>query len=47
MEVWATGCQHHFVSLDFFIGDMEHDVTQQPPLSHSVHGYEGVVVVPF
>lgn len=34
------------MGLDFFVGDMEHDVTQQATLSHSVHGHEGVVVVP-
>ena len=31
--------------LDFFVGDMEHDVAQQAALSHPVHGHEGVVVV--
>lgn len=46
MEVGTTRGQDHFVSLDFFVGDMEHDVTQQAPLSHSVHGHEGVMVVP-
>lgn len=46
MEVGAAGGQHYFVGFDFFVGDMEHDVTQQAPLSHSVHGHEGVVVVP-
>lgn len=45
VEVGAAGCQHHFVCLDFFVGDMEHNVTQQATLSHSVHGHEGVVVV--
>lgn len=34
------------MGLDFLVGDMEHDVTQQAALSHSVHGHEGVVVVP-
>lgn len=46
MEVGAAGCQHHFVRFDFFVGDMEHNVTQQAALSHPVHGHEGVVVVP-
>lgn len=46
VEVGAAGCQHHFVCLDFFVGDMEHDVAQQAALSHPVHGYEGVMVVP-
>lgn len=46
VEVRAAGCQHHFVCLDFFVGDMEHDVTQQTTLSHPVHGHKGVVVVP-
>lgn len=45
MEVWAAGRQHHFVRLDFLVGHMEHDVTQQAPLSHPVHGHKGVVVV--
>lgn len=31
--------------LDFFVGDMEHNVTQQAALSHPVHGHKGVVVV--
>lgn len=47
VEVGAAGRQHHFVRLDFLVGDVEHDVTQQAALSHSVHGHEGVVVVPF
>lgn len=46
VEVGAAGSQHHFVRLDFFVGDMEHNVTQQAALSHPVHGHEGVVVVP-
>lgn len=46
MEVGAAGRQHHFVRFDFFVGDMEHNVTQQAALSHPVHGHEGVVVVP-
>lgn len=45
VEVGAAGCQHYFVCLDFFVGDMEHNVTQQAALSHPVHGHEGVVVV--
>lgn len=45
VEVGAAGRQHHFVRLDFLVGHMEHDVTQQAPLSHPVHGHEGVVVV--
>lgn len=45
VEIGAAGCQHHFVGLDFFVGDMEHYVTQQAALSHPVHGHEGVVVV--
>lgn len=47
MEVGAAGGQDHFVRLDFFVGNMEHDVTQQPALTHPVHGHEGVVVVAF
>lgn len=45
VEVGAAGCQHHFVRFDFFVGDMEHNVTQQAALSHPVHGHEGVMVV--
>lgn len=40
VEVGAAGCEHHFVRLDFFVGDVKHDVTQQSPLSHPVHGHE-------
>lgn len=45
MEVGAARGQHHFMCLDFFVGDMKHDVTQQATLSHPIHGDEGVVVV--
>lgn len=45
VEVGAARCQHYFVRLDFLVGHMEHDVTQQAPLSHPVHGHKGVVVV--
>lgn len=45
MEVGTAGCQHHFVRFDFFVGDMEHDVTEEAALSHPVHGHKGVVVV--
>lgn len=45
MEVGAAGRQHHFVRLDFLVGHVQHDVTQQAPLSHPVHGHKGVVVV--
>lgn len=46
MEVRAAGRQHHFVRLDFLVGDMKHDVAQQAALSHPVHGDERVVIVP-
>lgn len=46
VEVGAAGSQHHFVCLDFFVGDMENNVTEQTALSHPVHGDEGIVVVP-
>lgn len=45
VEVGAAGRQHHFVRFDFLVGHMEHDVAQQAPLSHPVHGHKGVVVV--
>lgn len=45
VEVRAASSQHHFVRLDLFVGDVQHNIAQQPALSHPVHGHEGVVVV--
>lgn len=45
MEVGTAGCQHHFVCLNLFVGDVQHDVAEQAALAHPVHGHERVVVV--
>lgn len=46
MEIRATWCQHHFVALYFLGPHVQHYVTQKPPLAHSVHADEGIMVVP-
>lgn len=35
------------MGLDLLVGHMQHNVTEQATLPHSVHGHEGVVVVAF
>lgn len=46
MEVGATGGKHDFVTLDLFGPHMEHNVTQESSLAHSVHANKGIMVVP-
>lgn len=46
VEVRAARRQHHLVGLDLLGAHVEHDVAEQPTLTHAVHAHEGIVIVP-